>query len=60
MQFNSMQRLFGQKIINNDIIMNHTIRYGTIDNNIDVTNIVLEKCIFDDIIYIPHNWMGKS
>ena len=34
--------------------MTYTIRFGTDEKNIDVTNIVLEKCTRGDTIYITH------
>lgn len=40
--------------------MNYTIRYGTNENNIDVTNIVLEKCTRDNTIYIPYNGWTRA
>jgi GR25 family glycosyltransferase involved in LPS biosynthesis len=38
-----------QTINNNDII----IKYGIKDNNIDITNIVFEKCKMGNYVYIP-------
>ena len=35
--------------------MNYTIKYGTLNSSINITEIVLKKCLKQDIIFIPDN-----
>jgi len=40
--------------------MNYKIKYGVLNNNIDVTNIVLDKCVKNNIIHIPKTDIDRA
>ena len=41
--------------------MNYIIKYGIINNNIDITNIVYKKCMINkNILYIPDSEKSRT
>jgi len=40
--------------------MNLKIKYGLIDNNIDVTRVAFEKCLYNNILFIPKGYYMRD
>lgn len=42
------------------MVLNFSIKYGVINNNIDVTQIALDKCVINSILFIPRGVNNRS